>query len=149
MPDANTSHSLSKPKKPRPDFPLTPHPSGKWCKKIGGQLHYFGAWARRENGALVRVEGDGWKEAEKEYKEYLDPSSKRANQGKLTVRELANEFLTSKLRKLESEELSERAFRDCKDVTDIMVNTLGANTVVELLKPEDFARLRSAMAKKW
>jgi hypothetical protein len=31
-----------KPAKPCPDFPLTAHPAGLWCKKIRGQLHYFG-----------------------------------------------------------------------------------------------------------
>lgn len=33
-----------KPEKPYPEFPLTPHPDGRWCKKIRGQLHYFGKW---------------------------------------------------------------------------------------------------------
>src|SRR5580692_1116387 len=28
--------------KPYEGFPLTPHPSGRWCKKIRGKLHYFG-----------------------------------------------------------------------------------------------------------
>jgi hypothetical protein len=29
-------------RKPRPDFPLTPHPAGYCCKKVRGKIHYFG-----------------------------------------------------------------------------------------------------------
>jgi hypothetical protein len=32
----------TKPAKPSPEFPLTAHPAGYWCKKIRGKLHYFG-----------------------------------------------------------------------------------------------------------
>jgi hypothetical protein len=34
----------SKPAKPYPDFPLTAHPAGYWCKQILGKIHYFGPW---------------------------------------------------------------------------------------------------------
>ena len=49
-----------RPKKPKKDFPLTPHPAGYWCKSINGKLHYFKRWGRIVNGKMVRLPDDGW-----------------------------------------------------------------------------------------
>jgi hypothetical protein len=40
-----------KPRKPRPDFPLYAHASGRWAKKVKGKTHFFGSW-RDPKGAL-------------------------------------------------------------------------------------------------
>jgi hypothetical protein len=64
--------AADQPKTPYPEFPLTPHASGAWQKKIRGRTQYFGRWAKRDDGKLVRIEGDGWKEALEEYKAVAD-----------------------------------------------------------------------------
>jgi hypothetical protein len=68
-------------------------------KKIRGSIYYFGTWAKRENGKLVRVEGDGWKEALEPYKAQADDvhagRTPRANSDGLTFGELRARFLTA------------------------------------------------------
>ena len=41
---------LRKPTKPRPNFPIFPHVSGGWAKRIRGKFHYFGKTADDPNG---------------------------------------------------------------------------------------------------
>ena len=75
-----------KPAKPYPDFPLFPHATGHWAKKIRGKLHYFGPWGDPE-AALAK---------------YLDQrndlhagrTSRKSTDG-ITIRDLLNRFLTA------------------------------------------------------
>jgi integrase len=144
----------NRPKKPYPEFPLSPHPSGKWQKKIRGSTYYFGRWANRANGKLVRVEGDGWQETLELYKSRADDlhagrTPRVKNPDGLTVATLCNRFLTAKLRKKESGELTDQTFADYKIITDLIVATFGTERLVDDLAADDFARLRSVMAKRW
>jgi integrase len=142
-----------RPKKPYPGFPLTPHPTGTWQKKIRGKIHYFGRWARRVNGKLERVEGDGWKEALEEYKAVADDlhagRTPRAKGDGLTVAGLCNAFLTAKLRQREAGELGTRSFGEYKQTTDMLVAAFGKTRLVDDLAADDFEALRARMAERW
>jgi integrase len=145
--------AASRPKRPYPDFPLTPHPSGNWQKKIRGKIHYFGRWARRVNGKLERVEGDGWKEALEEYKAVADDlhagRTPRAQRDGLTVADLCNHFLTAKLRQREAGELAVRSLGEYKQTTDMLVSAFGKTRLVSALAADDFEALRAQMADRW
>jgi integrase len=129
-----------KPTKPYPDFPLFPHATGRWAKKIRGKMHYFGPWSDPD-GALKKY---------LEQKDALHAGRKpRAETEGLTVKELANAFLNAKRALVESGELTNRSWEDYKAACVLAVSHFGKGRLVADLDPEDFAALRKKMAKKW
>ncbi|MGA2059790.1 MAG: hypothetical protein ABSG67_04865, partial [Thermoguttaceae bacterium] len=50
MAKSTTKRPAGKPAKPRPDFPLFPHKTGRWCKKVRGRFVYFGKVADDPQG---------------------------------------------------------------------------------------------------
>src|SRR5262245_59593958 len=133
--ESRHSRKPVRPKKPYPEFPLTPHTNGVWQKKIRGKIYYFGKWGRRVNGKMERIEGDGWKEALEEYKVQADDlhagRTPRVTGDGLTVADLCNRFLTAKLRKKESGEVGGRMFTEYRKTTDLIVASFGANRLVD------------------
>jgi integrase len=129
-----------KPAKPYPDYPLTPHPAGYWCKKIRGKLHYFGPWAD-PYGALKKY---------LEQKEALHAGRKpRDTSEGTTVKNLANSFLKAKQARVDSGELSTRTWLGYKEVCELLVAQFGKSRFVADLDPSDFSAMRNKMAKKW
>jgi integrase len=152
-PKRRSRKAPDRPRKPYPDFPLSPHHSGAWQKKIRGKIYYFGRWARRVNGKLERIEGDGWKEALEEYKAVADDlhagRTPRVQSDGLTVADLCNHFLTAKLRQREAGELGVRSFGEYRQTTDMLVSTFGKTRLVDDLAADDFEALRARMAERW
>jgi hypothetical protein len=82
------SAASAKPPKPNRDFPLYAHANGQWARRILGKVHYFGPWSDPD-AALERCLRD---------KDDLLTGREPANGDGLTLRDLANRFLTSKKR---------------------------------------------------
>lgn len=129
--------SNGKPSKPHKDFPLFPHSTGQWAKKVRGRLIYFGAW-RDPEAALNR-----WLE---DKDDLLAGRTPERNEG-LTIRDLVNRFLTSKKRLVESHELQQRTWEDYDSICKRVIEKFGRNRLVDDLKPSDFEGLRSNFAK--
>jgi integrase len=130
----------SKPAKPYSEFPLFPHATRRWAKKIRGQLHYFGPWDDPD-GALAKY---------LEQKDALHAGRKlRPDHEGLTVKELANAFLNHKQGLLDAGELSPRTWAEYKTACVLLVKHFGRSRLAADLGPNDFATLRKAMAKRW
>ncbi len=138
MPKSTQNRGKVKPQKPRPDFPLFAHNNGLWAKKILGRLHYFGPWADPE-AALRRYLNE-----KDDLHAGRTPGPKV---GGLTIRELVNQFLTSKQAALDAGEITPRYFRDLHATCKRLVDVFGRQKPVAALGPADFERLRNVMAK--
>jgi Site-specific recombinase XerC len=128
-------------RKPHPDFPLFPHQSGRWAKKVRGKLHYFGKTANDPQGAAAL---NLWLEQKDDL---LAGRKPRTTLGGLDVGALCNHFLTAKLRLLRTGEITPRTFDDYRATTDRVVADLGARRLVADLRADDFDKLRSGLAR--
>lgn len=128
--------------KPHKDFPLFPHATGRWAKKVRQKLVYFGKVADDPDGqtALAR-----WLEQKDDL---LAGRSIRTGEG-LTCRDLANGFLEAKERLADAGEISRSHWFDYHRACERMLDCFGKTTAVASLRPDDFDRLRSKIAETW
>jgi integrase len=140
-PNSTTPAPSDKPAKPYPDYPLFPHATKRWAKKIRGRLHYFGSWS------------DGWQAALDNYlklKDDLHAGRKpRPDRDGVTVKDVANDFLRAKQALVDTGELSARTWADYKQVCELVVSHMGKGRLAQDVGPDDFTSLRKKVAKKW
>lgn len=137
MPKLIRKRAPGKPSKPHPDFPLFPHATGRWAKKIRGKFHYFGPWADPD-AALQK-----WLDQKDDL---LAGRVPRSGTG-LTIRDLANHFLTAKRHLLDTAEISQRTFTDYHTTCERVIKQFGLNRFVDGLAPADFDLLRASIGK--
>jgi len=135
------SDKPTKPAKPYADFPLFPHATGRWAKKIKGRMCYFGPWEDWQ-GALDKYL------AEKDDL-YAGRRPRAEKAGGFTVEDLADHFLTHKQHLRDSGELSPRTWDDYKNSADVMVEHFGKARLVSDLRAQDFTELRVKLSRKW
>jgi integrase len=138
MRNPTTPRPKDKPAKPYPDFPLFPHATKRWAKKIRGKMCYFGPWEDADS-------------ALRKYQEQRDDlhagRTPRVQSDGLTVRDLVNRFLTVKKQLLDAREIMPRTFQDYHGSCGRAAACFGLTRLVDDLASDDFERLRGELAK--
>lgn len=130
-----------KPAKPYPDFPLTAHAAGQWCKKVRGKIHYFGR-IEDPDAALAKY-------LEQKDRLHAGLTTTDYNRDELTVFVLCGRFLTAKKRAKEAGEITPRTFESYAALCKRLIRVFGKGRRVDDLRPDDFARLGRIMRKTW
>ena len=138
MSNLTARSSRVKPAKPHKEFPLFPHATGRWAKKVRGKIHYFGPWDHPD-AAL-----DLWL-AQKD--DLLAGRKPRDPTGRFTIRDLVNHFLTFKQNQYELGEITKRTFDEYHTSCETLVRVFGKTRAVEDLRADDFDQLRRDLAK--
>jgi len=141
MPHSTTRLSAAKASRPA-GYPLFPHATGRWAKKVRGRLIYFGAVTEGPDfGRQAALER--WLE---EKDDWLAGRVPQRNGKGLTVKSLVNAYLNTKKKLVENGEMTAQAHVHATRAGKIMAETLGRTSLVSMLTPHDFGRLRDALA---
>ncbi len=120
-----------KPEKLYPTYPLTPHPEGKWCKKIRGKIFYFGQWEDPSQALEEYLRQKDFLQAGKIVP--LQPSS-------CSVLDAGNAFMEAKFQKVVLGELSDRSHVNYRIAIQQFSDHVGKHRPVLELQPADFRR---------
>ena len=132
----------TKPAKPHKDFPLFAHNNGQWAKKVRGKIHFFGVWADWQ-AAL-----DRWLAERDELMAGRVPRSRHQHDTP-TLRDLVNQFLTTKNRFVESGELTPTTWHSYNLICGELITAFGPDRLLTDILPEDFENLRAGWATRW
>ncbi|MGA2031314.1 MAG: tyrosine-type recombinase/integrase [Thermoguttaceae bacterium] len=135
--------SSKKPAKPRPDFPLFPHATGRWAKKVRGKFHYFGKVSDDPRGETAL---QAWLD---QRDDLLAGRTPRVKAEGLTIHDLVNRFLASKRHLVDTREITHRTFSELFAMCERVGDSFGWDRLVVDLAADDFEPLRRQIAKKW
>jgi integrase len=140
-PASSVRKTPGKVRKPHKDFPLFPHATGRWAKKVRGKFVFFGKCSDDPDGEAAL---NAWLDQKDDL---LAGRTPRAKTEGFAVRDLANRFLTAKQQMLDAGEMTQRTWNEYKLTTDRVVEQFGKHRLVADLATEDFEALRASFAK--
>lgn len=135
--------------KPYKDFPLTAHPTGRWCKRCKPpgsdrtKTFYFGDLKDWE-AAKARFDRE-WPYI---IKGLTPPDTREGEQQGCTLRALCNTFLKSKELKVDAGELTELSYRDYYRSCERLIDHFGRDRRADDLRPLDWEAYRAKLASK-
>src|SRR4051794_7313919 len=109
--------------KPHPDFPLFPHATKRWAKKIRGEFQFFGPW-RDPQGAL-----EEWLRVKDDLLAGRKPRPKGDPEGR-TIEFITNAYLTRKEQLRDSGDIAEPTFQDAVKAAKRFAAEFGKSRVV-------------------
>lgn len=133
----------NRPAKPHKDFPLFPHASGRWAKKVRGKFAYFGKVADDPKGETALA---AWLEQKDEL---LAGRVPRAKSDFVALRDVLNRFMSAKDDLLASGEIAKRTRDDYFATCERISKAFGPGRPVDDIQTEDFKKLRAEIAKNW
>lgn len=123
--------------KPYPEFPLTPHRNGQWCKKIQGKLYYFGTLAN-------------WQAALSRYLEdvnYLQLGKTPPGSGD-RLADVLNLAIDDKASLLASGEISSHHHRNFVNSAKRVMKAAGDSAKLDM-GPQAWAEVRATLAARY
>jgi integrase len=135
------ANSTTKPRKrhQQNNFPLTLRADGRYCKKVLGEVYYFG---RDREAALNQ-----WLDEKDDLLAGRKPRPKQSDAG-ITIRDLVIAYLREKKASLTTGELSARSFADAHRTCQNLVDHFGKTRLADDITPTDFAGYRAALAER-
>lgn len=134
------SSKTQKPAKPHPDFPLFPHATKRWAKKVRGKLHYFGPW-HDPQAALEK-----WLSQKDDLLAGRKPRTAANN--KVSVFDACNLYLDHLQEMVDDGTRSEHWYQDCRHTCRQITETIGKNWAMDSLTREDFKDLAKRFQQK-
>src|SRR5688572_10387762 len=131
-----------RPVKPRKDFPLFAHASGRWAKKVCGHLAYFGRWDADAKGEAALQQWIDQKDAllagltQRRIREKRAAADPTAQPNGHTVADLVNGFLTAKKKLVENGERQQRTLDDYILVGERIGAVFGRDRLLDDLTPD-------------